>query len=177
MAGAGAHDASTGPAGASSAGTAPAAPAPAGSLRISADPAELDLPAIHRFLSGEAYWSQGIPEATVRRALANSICYSGHADGRMIAFARAVSDQATFAYLADVFVLPEHRGRGHARALVAALMADPRLQGLRRWHLVTRDMQPLYAGLGWAPLAQPEMHMQRHDPEVYQRGNGTGTGA
>jgi N-acetylglutamate synthase-like GNAT family acetyltransferase len=67
-----------------------------------------------------------------------------------------------------VFVLPEHRGRGHGRAVVAALMADPRLQGLRRWHLVTRDMQRMYAAFGFVPLTEPERHMQKHDPDVYR---------
>lgn len=138
-------------------------------LRISADPRDLDFALIHAFISGESYWAAGIPEDTLRRALAHSICYSGHIDGRQIAFARAITDQATFAYLADVFVVSEHRGHGHGRALVTALMADPRLQGLRRWHLVTRDMQPLYAQFGFTALSQPERHMQKHDPDVYRR--------
>jgi len=138
-------------------------------LRISADPAELDVALIHRFLSQESYWARDIPRATLERALSNSVCYGGYVDGAQVAFARAVTDQATFAYLADVFVLPGHRGRGHARQLVAALLDDRRLRDLRRWHLVTRDMQRLYATLGFEPLAQPERHMQRHDPNVYLR--------
>ena len=138
-------------------------------LRISTDPADLDLALVHRFLSTEAYWSRGIPQATVARALANSLCFGAYLDGvGQVGFARVVTDQATFGYLADVFVLPEHRGRGYAKQLVAALMADPRLQGLRRWHLVTKDMQPLYAKLGFEPLSQSERHMQKHDPDVYR---------
>jgi GNAT superfamily N-acetyltransferase len=139
-------------------------------LRISTDPAELDIGLIHRFLSEESYWAHGIPRATLERALAHSVCIGGFLGDDQVAFARAVTDQATFAYLADVFVLPEHRGQGHGRRLVAALLDDPRLQGLRRWHLVTRDMQPLYAHFGFVPLTQPERHMQRHDPEIYRRG-------
>ncbi|MGX5731281.1 GNAT family N-acetyltransferase [Pseudoxanthomonas beigongshangi] len=138
-------------------------------LRISADPAELDFERVHAFLR-DSYWAAGIPAATLRRALDHSVCYSGFIDGRQIAFARAVTDQATFAYVADVFVSETHRGRGHGRAIVTALLADPRLQGLRRLHLVTRDMQRLYAGLGFEPLGQPERHMQKHDPDVYLRG-------
>ena len=137
-------------------------------LRISADFDDLDLALIHGFLSGESYWAAGIPLETLDRALRNSICRSGHVDGRQVAFGRAITDQATFAYLADVFVLPQHRGCGYGRAIVEALMADPRLQGLRRWHLVTRDMQSLYAKLGFTPLSQPERHMQKHDPDVYR---------
>lgn len=140
-------------------------------LRTSADFDDLDLALIHRFLSGDSYWAAGIPLDTLERALRHSVCCGGFLDGvGQVAFARAVTDQATFAYLADVFVLPEHRGHGHGRTVVEALMADPRLQGLRRWHLVTRDMQPLYAKLGFEPLVQPERHMQKHDPDVYARG-------
>jgi N-acetylglutamate synthase-like GNAT family acetyltransferase len=137
-------------------------------LRISADFDDLDLALIHGFLSGESYWAAGIPLETLERALRNSICCSGHLDGRQVAFGRVITDQATFAYLADVFVLPQHRGCGYGRAIVEALMADQRLQGLRRWHLVTRDMQTLYAKLGFTPLSQPERHMQKHDPDVYR---------
>lgn len=142
-------------------------------LRISADIqaswAEHDLALVHRFLSGESYWAAGIPRETLERALSNSVCYGGYVGGQLVAFARAITDQATFAYLADVFVLPDHRGCGHGRAIVRALMEDARLQGLRRWHLVTKDMQRLYAGLGFSELSQPEKHMQKHDPGVYLR--------
>lgn len=138
-------------------------------LRISADFEALDLALIHRFLSTESYWAACIPRDILERALRNSICVGGFLDEvGQIAFARAVTDQATFAYLADVFVLPEHRGRGHGRAVVAALMADPRLQGLRRWHLVTRDMQRMYAAFGFVPLTEPERHMQKHVPDIYR---------
>ena len=137
-------------------------------LRISAGFDDIDLALVHGFLSGESYWAAGIPLETLERALRNSICFSGHVDDRQVAFARAITDQATFAYLADVFVLPQYRGRGYGRAIVEALMDDPRLQGLRRWHLVTRDMQPLYAKLGFTTLSQPERHMQKHDPDVYR---------
>lgn len=129
---------------------------------------DTDFAAIHGFLS-QSYWAAGIPAETLRRALAHSLCYRGYVDGELVAFARAVTDHATFAYLADVFVLPAQRGHGHGRAIVQALMDDARLQGLRRWHLVTRDMQPLYAGLGFDALSQPGQHMQRHDPDVYRR--------
>src|SRR6476619_4338979 len=138
-------------------------------LRISADTAELDVALIHRFLSEESYWAKSIPRATLERALAHSVCVGGFLEDRQVAFARAVTDQATFAYLADVFVLPAHRGRGYGNGIVAALLDDPRLQGLRRLHLVTRDMQRLYAGFGFVPLTEPERHMQRHDPEIYRR--------
>lgn len=140
--------------------------------RISFDKAELDLDLIHAFLSG-AYWSVGIPRHVVERAIANSLCVAAFApdeSGRdeQIGFGRVVTDSATFAYLADVFVLPAHRGKGVATAMVEALQAHPDLQGLRRWMLITRDMHPLYAGLGWKPPAHPERLMERHFPDVYQ---------
>jgi N-acetylglutamate synthase-like GNAT family acetyltransferase len=139
-------------------------------LRTSADFDDIDLALVHRYLSRESYWAADIPFDTLERALRHSVCCCGHLDGvGQVAFARAVTDQATFAYLADVFVLPEYRGRGYGRAVVEALMADSRLLGMRRWHLVTREMQPLYSTFGFVPLTQPERHMQKHDPDVYRR--------
>ena len=137
-------------------------------LRISADPAELDLDVVHDFVS-QSYWAAGIPRSTLERALAHSICYSGFVGDRQVAFARAVTDQATFAFIADVFVVEAERGRGYGREIVQALLADPRLHGLRRLHLVTRDMHALYAQLGFVPLTEPALHMQKHDPDVYRR--------
>lgn len=143
-------------------------------MRISFDKTELDLDLIHAFLSG-AYWSVGIPRHTVERAIAGSLCVAAFApdeEGKdeQIGFARVISDHATFAYLADVFVLPAHRGKGVARALVEALQAHSDLQGLRRWVLFTKDMQPVYAKLGWTPYPHPpERLMVREDAGVYQR--------
>ena len=140
-------------------------------MRISFDPAELDLDLIHAFLSG-AYWSVGIPRDTVERAIRGSFCvaaFDADEDGKdeQIGFARLVTDRATFGYLADVFVLPAHRGKGVARAMIEALQGHPELQGLRRWMLMTRDMQPLYAKLGWTPLRHPERAMERHRTDAY----------
>ncbi|RYG12437.1 MAG: N-acetyltransferase [Burkholderiales bacterium] len=139
-------------------------------LRITTDPAELDVGLIHGFLAG-SYWAAGVPLVTVQRALSNSLCFAGFVDSQQVAFARVVSDQATFGYLADVFVVPEHRGKGFGREIVRAVMDDDRLQGLRRWHLVTRDMHRLYLDFGFVGLADPDRHMQKHDPDVYRRAN------
>ncbi|HEY1588580.1 MAG TPA: GNAT family N-acetyltransferase, partial [Rhodanobacter sp.] len=128
---------------------------------------------IHRFLSTEAYWSRGIPRATVERAIAGSLCFGGHLDGRQVAFARVVTDGATFGYLADVFVLPEHRGQGYAKTLTAAVMAHPQLQGLRRFSLATSDAHGLYAAFGFAASAQPQTLMEKLDPDVYTRAPGS----
>jgi GNAT superfamily N-acetyltransferase len=141
--------------------------------RISFDSAELDLDLIHAFLSG-SYWAQGIPRDTVQRAVANSLCAGAYAPDEagkdeQVGFARVITDRATFAYLADVFVLPAHRGQGVARAMLEALHAHPDLQGLRRWVLFTRDMQAVYAKLGWEAYPYPERLMVRDDPGIYQR--------
>ena len=136
-------------------------------LRISTNRDELDLALIHDFLSREAYWSQGIPLAIVQRAIENSLCFGGYLDGKQVAFARVVSDYATFAYLADVFVIESCRGLGYAKALVGAVMDEPRLQGLRRIMLMTRDAHPLYAGFGFTSLSKPGNAMEINRPDIY----------
>ncbi len=138
-------------------------------LRISTDRSELDVDAIHRFLAGEAYWSRGIPRATVERAIAGSLCFGGYLDGQQVAFARVVSDYATFAYLADVFVLTAYRGRGYAKTLMAAVLAHPELQGLRRFSLATSDAHALYATFGFTAPARPETLMEKLVPDIYSR--------
>ena len=120
-------------------------------LEISDDKGRLDVPLIHRFLSEEAYWSLGIPLSTVQRAINHSLCFGGYVDGQQVAFARVITDRATFGYLSDVFVLPAHRGRGYSKALMTAIVDHPALQGLRRLMLATSDAQGLYAGFGFAP--------------------------
>lgn len=132
-----------------------------GGLRISTDKGELDVPLIHRFLSTGAYWSPGVARETVERAIAGSLCFGGYLDGAgQVAFARVITDAATFAYLADVFVLPAHRGRGHAVQLMDAVVAHPQLQGLRRFMLATLDAHGLYARYGFVAPARPERLME-----------------
>ena len=137
-------------------------------LRISTERDELDVDLIHASLS-ETYWARGIPREVVERAIAGSLCFGGYLGDRQVAFARVITDGATFGYLSDVFVLPERRGCGYARALVAAVLAHPDLQGLRRLMLATRDAHALYAGFGFAAPAKPEMLMERLDPDIYSR--------
>lgn len=124
--------------------------------------------AIHGFLS-RSYWAEGIPSRVVERAIANSICCGAFADGRQVGFARAVTDQATFAYLADIYVLEEHRGQGLAQRMVKTLLGRAELQGLRRMLLITRDAHGLYAKFGFKPLAKPGNVMEAHVPDVYRR--------
>ena len=128
-------------------------------------PAEIDVIAAHLT---QTYWSPGIPRAVVERAWANSVCALARKNGGdLVGFARVVSDRATFAWLCDVFVVPESRGRGLARRLVAALMAAPDLQGLRRWMLATADAHGVYAPLGFAPISAPDRCMEIKHPAPY----------
>ena len=127
---------------------------------------EVDVAAAHSYLA-RSYWSPGIPFETVANAIANSLCIAAWREGQQIGLARVVTDRATFAYLADVYVLEEHRGQGLAQAMVGWLQAHPELQGLRRWLLMTVDAHGVYERLGWTPLAHPERAMERHFPDVY----------
>jgi GNAT superfamily N-acetyltransferase len=137
-------------------------------VRISTDPAAIDFAVVHGFLSGEAYWSRGVPEATLRKAIDNSLCFSAITDdGTQVGFARVVTDRATFAYLCDVFVVESARGTGVGKALIEAVMAHPDLQGLRRFSLATADAHALYARHGFAPLADPARFMEVYRPKVY----------
>lgn len=135
-------------------------------LVLTFDRDRFDVEAIHAFLSG-AYWSAGIPRDVVERAIAGSLCIGAFLDGAQVGFARLVTDRATFAYLADVYVLPAHRGTGISRRMLEALFAHPDVQGLRRMLLVTRDAHGLYARFGFAPLAAPDRYMEAHRPDVY----------
>ena len=119
---------------------------------ISLDPARLQLDVIHGFIAG-SYWASGMPRETLARAISNSVCVGAYRDEEQVGFARVVTDRATFAYLADVFVLPDHGGKGLAKAMVRALHNHPELQGLRRWMLSTRYSHCLYAALSFQPLA------------------------
>ena len=135
---------------------------------ISTDPARLDVAAIHRYLSEESYWAKHIPRATVERAVANSLCFGIYApDGALAGFGRVVTDRATFAWLCDVFVLPPHRGQGLGKQLVAAVLAHPDLQNLRRHLLATLDAHGLYQQAGYVPLAHPERWLELVHPNPY----------
>ncbi len=130
-------------------------------LTISDDPARLDLDVICGYLSTESYWATGRPREVIERSIAHSLPFGLYDGAAQVGFARVVTDRATFAYLADVFVLSSHRGRGLSKRLVAAILAHPELQGLRRWLLVTRDAHGLYARFGFTPLPEPARFMVR----------------
>ncbi len=133
---------------------------------VSCDPRRVDLKVVAEFLAA-SYWARGIPADTVSRSIANSLCFTLLMDDTQIGFARVISDRATVAYLGDVFVLPEFRGRGLGKWLMECVMSHPELQGLRRWILVTRDAHRLYAQMGFEPLRSPEGYMELHNPDAY----------
>jgi len=137
---------------------------------ISDDPARVDVDAVHAFLT-RCYWAEGIPRDIVARSLANSLCLGIYApDGAQVGLLRVISDYTTFAYLCDVYVLEAHRGRGLSKAGMRAYASHPRLQMLRRQHLVTQDAHGLYQQFGFVPLGNPERHMEKRDPDIYKRG-------
>ena len=144
-------------------------PAASEDYEIGTDPARLDLDVIHGFLS-RSYWAAGIPRETVARSLRDSLCFGVYHKGAQAGFARVITDRATFAYVADVFVLPEHRGRGLGKRLMARIKAHPELQGLRRWALGTRDAHGLYRQFGFEAPADPSLWMEIHHKDAYRVG-------
>lgn len=139
-----------------------------GSYTLSDDAARLDLRAVHAYLT-RSYWSMGIPLEVVERAVRQSLCIGAYdAAGAQVGLVRVISDYATYCYVCDVYVLEEHRGLGLSKAMLAMVMDHPLLQGLRRWSLVTADAHGLYRQFGFTPLAQPERHMERLQPDIYR---------
>jgi GNAT superfamily N-acetyltransferase len=137
-------------------------------LRISTAVEDQDIELIHRFLSEESAWAVGIPLETVRASVEHSLNFGGFLGASQVAYARVVSDYATFAYLVDVFVLEEQRGRGYSSALMSEILAHPRLQGLRRFMLATSTAHGLYAKFGFTPPVKPQTFMERFVSNAYR---------
>jgi len=138
-------------------------------LLFSTDRARLDIDAIHDFLSHESYWVPDIRREFVERGIANSLCFGAYDGGRQVAFARVVTDGAGFAYLCDVFVVQEARGRGLGKRLMDFVFAHPDLQRVRRFMLATRDAHGLYAQYGFTPIGNPDRFMERYDAGALSR--------
>ncbi len=135
---------------------------------IDTDRRRLDVALIHKFLSESTYWATGRPVEVVRRSIENSMPFGIYCGAAQVGFARVITDFATFAWIADVFVLPEHRGKGLSKWLMETILSHPELQGFRRWVLGTRDAHPLYAKFGFAPLRRPERWMERPGENVVE---------
>jgi N-acetylglutamate synthase-like GNAT family acetyltransferase len=135
---------------------------------ITTDKEKFDVDLIHSFLTN-SYWAEGISRETVRRSIDGALCFGVFENNKQIGFARMITDKATFAYLADVFIIEEYRGRGLSKWLMQIIMSHPDLQGLRRMMLGTRDAHELYKKFGFTPLNNVDRWMQVHDPDVYKR--------
>jgi GNAT superfamily N-acetyltransferase len=137
------------------------------SFQVSTDQSKLDIPMIYRFLSEQSTWAVGISRPVVERAIENSLCFGGFLDGRQIAFARVITDYATFANLVDVFVVPEYRGHGYGKQLIGVVLRHPSLQKLRRFMLATTDAHGLYERFGFTAPQHPDTLMERYFPNIY----------
>ena len=137
-----------------------------GEYSISSDRARLDLKLIHDYLSQQTYWATGRSLEVVARSIENSLPFGIYKGAALVGFARIVTDYATFAWVADVFVLPEHRGQGLSKWLMEIIIAHPQLQGFRRWVLATKDAHGLYEQYGFIKLHRPERWMERPDPNM-----------
>lgn len=140
-----------------------------GDYLISTDRGKLDFEVIHDYLSNQSYWAKGRSVETIKRSVDNSLPFGIYKDDRQVGFARVVTDYATFAWIADVFVLEEFRGFGLSKWLMEVIIAHPELQGFRRWVLATKDAHNLYKKFGFTELLWPERWMERHDPQTQEK--------
>ncbi|HEX2910289.1 MAG TPA: GNAT family N-acetyltransferase [Chloroflexia bacterium] len=140
---------------------------------ISTNPEKLDIDTIHNFLS-HSYWAENIPREIVVRSIKHSLCFGIYDRDKQVGFARVISDLTTYAYIGDVFVLEEYRGRGLSKWLMSSIMEHPDLQGLRRWGLATRDAHGLYRQFGFQGLKNPDRYMEIARPDIYKQ-NSSGT--
>ena len=139
-----------------------------GEYTISTEKARLDIEVIHGFLD-TSYWAAGRSKATILRSIENSISFGLYKGDQQVGFARVVTDFATFAWIADVFVLEGHRGQGLSKWLMEVIIGHPDLQGFRRWVLATKDAHELYRPFGFSELKIPERWMERHDPNTQEK--------
>ena len=140
-----------------------------GEYLISTDQERLDVVLIHDYLANTSYWATGRSIETVRRSIENSLAFGLYKGERQVGFARVITDYATFAWLADVFVLEQFRGQGLGKWLIEVIISHPELQGFRRWVLATKDAHELYRPFGFAELSRPERWMERPDPAMQER--------
>jgi GNAT superfamily N-acetyltransferase len=131
---------------------------------ISTDQQLIDFDEVYNFLENESYWSKGVTKERLRRAISNSLCFGIYKNGKQAALARVITDKATFAYICDVFVLQEHRGKGLSKWLIQTIRQHQDLQGVRRWSLATADAHGLYAQYGFVPLTQTDRWMEIFTP-------------
>ncbi len=141
-----------------------------GEYQISTDPSKLNLEVIHKYLSQESYWANGIPFEKVKKSIEHSLCFGLYHHDEQVGFARLITDKTSFAYLADVFILEKERGKGLSKFLMATIQSHPELLSLRGWLLRTKDAHGLYEQFGWAKLTEEQLQrfMIRFNPDVYK---------
>jgi GNAT superfamily N-acetyltransferase len=140
-----------------------------GEYIISTDKHRLDLRAIHSFLM-KSYWAEGIPFETVKKSIEHSLNFGVYKAGKQVGFARVITDYATYAYIGDVYILEDFRGQGLSKWLLQVIAEHPELQGLRRWALLTSDAHELYRKTGFQELQNPELYMEKTNPDIYKSG-------
>jgi GNAT superfamily N-acetyltransferase len=142
-----------------------------GDYVITTNKQKMNVETIHQYLSQESYWAQNISIETVTRSIEHSFCFAILYHNNQIGFARLITDYATFAYLADVFIIEQHRGKGLAKKLLEFIHTNPEVQGLRRWMLGTKDAHRLYSKFGWSSITEEQYKrfMQVHIPNVYSQ--------
>jgi GNAT superfamily N-acetyltransferase len=142
-------------------------------FQISTDKSLLNIEVIYKYLNEDSYWAQGIPFERLTRAIENSFCFGVYSEQALAGFARVVTDKASFAYICDVFILPEFRGAGLSKWLIQTIVEHPELQGLRRWSLATSDAHGLYSQFGFSQITKPEVWMEIFKPyqPVKKEGN------
>ena len=138
------------------------------SIEISTDSSKIDFQFVHKYLSEDSYWTKGIPLDTVKKSIENSLCFSVFLEKKQMGFGRVVTDRATFAYLADVFIDESYRGLGYSKKLIAAILSHSDLQGIRRWMLVTKDAHGLYDRFGFTVASKPERMMEITIQDIYK---------
>jgi len=139
-----------------------------GNVIISDDKNLLDVGYVHNYLHNKSYWAEKIPFTVVEKSIRNSLCFGLYLHQQQMGFARVITDNATFGYLADVFIDERYRGLGLSKRLMEMIITHPDLQGFRSWLLATRDAHGLYSQFGFKPLSAPERYMRLHNPDVYK---------
>ncbi|MEY4936012.1 MAG: hypothetical protein RIS64_2371 [Bacteroidota bacterium] len=139
-----------------------------GDFQLTTDPDRMELAVIHHFLAHQSYWAKNIPFEVVKKAVENSLNFGVFHAASQVGYARVITDYTTIAYLGDVFVLPDYRGKGLSKWLMENIMNHPNLQGLRRWILLTADAHELYKQFDWKQIDKPERYMEKWNPSAYQ---------
>jgi len=129
--------------------------------KISTNKSLIDTAVVHNYLSNASYWSKGISLDKVQKCIAHSLCFGIYQDTQQVGFARVVTDYVRMAYIADVFILEAHQGKGLGKQLIKTIVEHPELKEVAKWFLLTADAHGLYEQYGFTMPKKPEMYMER----------------